>query len=229
MIGWAYLLGSLLGLVQDKGFQAALVAARFAPRGPAPARAVLPALRARRDRARWWPARSTAWGSASSRSTPTRRGCSSSTSATSRPTRRRSPPTSTSPEILALAGLAKRECIGVLALTPDDRDNLAVAVAARLLHPGLRTIARAHTPEAMEAMATCGVDEIINPYREFAERLAIAHARARHPPAARMADRAARQPPARLGFRRRPGAGSSAATAGSARRWRGRSATAAST
>ena len=30
VIGWAYLLGSLLGLVQDKGFQAALVAARFA-------------------------------------------------------------------------------------------------------------------------------------------------------------------------------------------------------
>ena len=30
VIGWAYLLGSLLGLMQDKGFQAALVAARFA-------------------------------------------------------------------------------------------------------------------------------------------------------------------------------------------------------
>ena len=30
VIGWAYLLGSLLGLMQDKGFQAALVTARFA-------------------------------------------------------------------------------------------------------------------------------------------------------------------------------------------------------
>jgi len=27
--GWAYLLGSLLGMLQDKGFQAAIVAARF--------------------------------------------------------------------------------------------------------------------------------------------------------------------------------------------------------
>ena len=77
----------------------------------------------------------------------------------------------TSPETLAMAGLAKRECVGVLALTPDDRDNVAVAVAARLLHPGMRTIARAHTPETMAAMETCGVAEVINPYREFAERL----------------------------------------------------------
>jgi Trk K+ transport system NAD-binding subunit len=80
----------------------------------------------------------------------------------------------TSPEVLAMAGLAKRECIGLLALTPRDCDNVAVVVAARLLHPGMRTIARAHTPETMAVMETCGVDEVINPYREFAERLAIA-------------------------------------------------------
>ena len=30
VVGWAYLLGSLLGLVQDKGFRTAVVAARFA-------------------------------------------------------------------------------------------------------------------------------------------------------------------------------------------------------
>ena len=47
-------------------------------------------------------------------------------------------------------------------------------MAARLLHPGMRTIARATTPEATAAMETCGVAEIINPYREFAERLAVA-------------------------------------------------------
>ena len=38
----------------------------------------------------------------------------------------------------SLAGLAKRECVGVLALTADDRANVAIAVATRLLHPGMR-------------------------------------------------------------------------------------------
>ena len=81
----------------------------------------------------------------------------------------------------------------MLALTPDDRANLAIAVAARLLHPGMRTIARAQHPETMAALETCGVTEIINPYREFAERLAIAM---RAPDTHRLlslADRPARQ------------------------------------
>jgi voltage-gated potassium channel len=79
-----------------------------------------------------------------------------------------------SPETLMLAGLGKRECRGVLALTPNDGANLAVAVTTRLLHPGLRVICRAHSSSAMKAMALCGVAEIINPFREFSERLATA-------------------------------------------------------
>jgi Trk K+ transport system NAD-binding subunit len=173
VIGWAYLLGSLLALIQDRGFQAALVTARFARsvrrlREPfyllcglgETGQIVAGAL----DRMGH---RFVALDPDEGRVTHLDLG--------DFPT---DPPALagdvTSPETLTLAGIAKRECVGVLALTADDRSNLAIAVATRLLHPGLRTIARAHTPEAMTALETCGVAEIINPYREFAERLAIA-------------------------------------------------------
>ena len=173
VIGWAYLLGSLLGLMQDKGFQAALVMARFA-------RAV------RRLREPFYllcGLGETGYMVAAALDRMGQRFV-----ALDRDETRvanldlgslvTDPPAMagdvTSPETLRLAGLARRECAGVLALTADDRANVAIAVAARLLHPGMRMIARATTPEATAAMETCGVSEIINPYREFAERLAIA-------------------------------------------------------
>jgi Trk K+ transport system NAD-binding subunit len=173
VIGWAYLLGSLLALMQDKGFQAALVAARFGrsirhlrepfyllcglgETGITVARAL--------DR---MGERFVALDADEARVLELDLGDFAT-----------DPPALvgdvSSPETLVLAGLTKIECRGVLALTPDDRTNLAIAVAARLLHPGIRTIARAHTAETMDAMTTAGVAEIINPYREFAERLTVA-------------------------------------------------------
>jgi Trk K+ transport system NAD-binding subunit len=173
VIGWAYLLGSLLALFQDKGFQAAVVAARFGrtirhlrepfyllcglgETGLTVARAL--------DR---MGTRFVAVDAAEAGVLELDLGDFAT-----------DPPGLAgdvrSPATLLLAGLGKQECRGVLALTADDRANLAIAVAARLLHPGLRVIGRAHSSEIMDAMATAGVAEIINPYREFAERLAIA-------------------------------------------------------
>ena len=173
VLGWAYLLGSLLALIGDKGFQSALVTARFARsvrnlREPfyllcglgETGQLVAAAL----DR---MGQRFVAIDADEARVTDLDIG----DYATDPPALAADV---TSPETLQRAGLAKRECIGVLALLPDDRANLAIAVAARLLHPGMRTIARAHTPHTMLALETCGVTEIINPYHEFAERLAIA-------------------------------------------------------
>ena len=229
VIGWAYLLGSILALVQDKGFQAALVTARFGRAVAPPARALLSRSAASARPGSPSPAPSTRMGTASSpldadeaRVLELDLG----DFATDPPGLAADV---SSPETLMLAGLGKRECRGVLALTPDDRANLAIAVTTRLLHPGSGSIGRAQSPAAMDAMATCGVAEIINPYREFAERLAIAM---RAPDTHRLldlADRAAGQRSCRRACRRRPGAGSSAATAASARRWRARSSAAAST
>ena len=173
VIGWAYLLGSLLGLAQDKGFQTAIVAARFrhavrqlhepfyllcglGETGLMVARSLdrlghrFVVLDAEERRVQELDLEEFA----------------------------ADPPAfagnATSPEVLIMGGLLKAECKGVLALTSDDQVNLAIAVAARLLHPGVRTICRSDTPGVTASMTTVGVHEVINPYREFAERLAIA-------------------------------------------------------
>ena len=78
------------------------------------------------------------------------------------------------PDILAMAGLLKPECQGILAMSNDDDTNLAIAIAVRLLRPGLRVICRCHSAETAASMATIGVYQIINPFREFGERLALA-------------------------------------------------------
>lgn len=173
VVGWAYLLGSLLGLSQDKGFQSAIVAARFRR-----------AVRALREPF-YLLCGLGETGLMIARSLD-RLGY---RFAVLDPEERRiqeldleefaaDPPAfagdATSPEVLTMAGLRKPECRGVLALTNDDGVNLSIAVAARLLHPGLRTIARSDTPLITASMTTVGVHEVINPYREFAERLAIA-------------------------------------------------------
>ncbi|MGE0734722.1 MAG: TrkA family potassium uptake protein [Alphaproteobacteria bacterium] len=79
-----------------------------------------------------------------------------------------------SPETLILAGLRKKECRGVLALSNNDEVNLGIALAVRLLHPGIRAICRSHTPEITASMATVGAYHVINPFREFGEYLALA-------------------------------------------------------
>ena len=87
----------------------------------------------------------------------------------------------------------------------------------RLLHPGLRVICRAQSAAAMDAMQTCGVVEIINPFREFAERLTLAM---RAPDTHRLVAWLTGAPGATLSprCRRLRGTGPSAAMDGSARK-----------
>jgi Trk K+ transport system NAD-binding subunit len=78
------------------------------------------------------------------------------------------------PDVLIMAGLLKPQCQGVLALSNDDQANLAIAINVSLLHPNLRTICRCHTPEIAASMVAIGTYQVINPFREFGDRLAIA-------------------------------------------------------
>lgn len=78
------------------------------------------------------------------------------------------------PEHLLMAGLAKRECQGVLALTNDDKANLAVAMTVRLLNPRIPVLARAMTRQVAANMASFGTDGIINPFTTFGGYLALA-------------------------------------------------------
>jgi Trk K+ transport system NAD-binding subunit len=62
----------------------------------------------------------------------------------------------------------------VLAVTNDEEANLAIAIAVRLLNPGIPVIARARTPSVAANMASFGTDHIINPFARFAEYLGLA-------------------------------------------------------
>ena len=78
------------------------------------------------------------------------------------------------PSVLQQAGLESPHCRALIALTDDDEANLAAAVAAHLLNPSVRVIARAERPELQANIASFGANDVLNPYELFAGRLALA-------------------------------------------------------
>ena len=76
--------------------------------------------------------------------------------------------------VLRAAGLEHPRCRGVLALTRDDHHNLQIAVAAKLLHPTVKVVSIAHTPDSMNNMGSFDTDHIVNPFYLFADQLARA-------------------------------------------------------
>ena len=77
------------------------------------------------------------------------------------------------PENLIAAGLTHSHCRGVLALSPDENSNLAVAIAVRLLNPDVPVLAAVRSASVAANMASFGTDHIINPFEIFAARLAL--------------------------------------------------------
>jgi len=75
---------------------------------------------------------------------------------------------------LAMAGITHRACRGVIAITSDDRANLAVAIAVKLLNPKTPVLCRAMSREVAKNMASFGTDYIINPFQRFGEHLWLA-------------------------------------------------------
>ncbi len=78
------------------------------------------------------------------------------------------------PDNLQAAGLGHRWCMGVLAVTDDDHVNLKIAISSKLLSAGLPVLCRAERQETAANMASFGTDVIINAYAAFADRLALA-------------------------------------------------------
>lgn len=77
------------------------------------------------------------------------------------------------PENLLLAGLRHARLRGVLAVTDDDEANLAVAIAVRLLNPRVPVLARARSKEVGGNMTSFGTDHVINPFTVFGEYLSL--------------------------------------------------------
>ena len=77
------------------------------------------------------------------------------------------------PGHLAVAGLDLPSCEGVLALTDDDEANLAVVQAAALLRRIL-PVPRAVSPTTAERMRAFGTPTVVNPFDRFGDHLRVA-------------------------------------------------------
>ncbi|MCB1966251.1 MAG: NAD-binding protein [Candidatus Accumulibacter sp.] len=78
------------------------------------------------------------------------------------------------PQNLLLAGMKHRSCRGVLAITDDDSANLSVAIASRLVNPGLMVVARVASPAVERNMMSFGTHYVVNHFEKFADYLAQA-------------------------------------------------------
>ncbi|WP_019970448.1 TrkA family potassium uptake protein [Mycobacterium sp. 141] len=78
------------------------------------------------------------------------------------------------PEHLTVAGIDLPSCEGVLALTDDDEINLAVVQAVALLRPDLQVITQAISPITAERMHAFGAPTVVNPFDRFGDHLSVA-------------------------------------------------------
>ncbi|MFP5282504.1 MAG: potassium channel family protein [Actinomycetes bacterium] len=78
------------------------------------------------------------------------------------------------PHHLNAAGLSHPYCAGVLALTNDDQTNLAVTMTAALLRPDLPVISRTVSGPIEERMRAFGTPSVVNPFDRFGEHLRLA-------------------------------------------------------
>jgi voltage-gated potassium channel len=78
------------------------------------------------------------------------------------------------PGHLAVAGLGHPSCEGVVALTDDEEANLAIVMAAALLRPDLSVIARVTSRTLAERMQAFGNPSTVNPFDRFGDHLRLA-------------------------------------------------------
>jgi Trk K+ transport system NAD-binding subunit len=77
------------------------------------------------------------------------------------------------PGHLGVAGLANPRCEAVLALTNDDEANLTVTMTAALLRPDVTVIARTASHPIAERMRAFGDPAVVNPFDRFGEHLGL--------------------------------------------------------
>jgi voltage-gated potassium channel len=78
------------------------------------------------------------------------------------------------PDNLTEAGMRSRWCMGVMAVTGDDRANLKIAVATRLLNKRCAVHARADEAAVADNMRSFDTDNVINPISEYVHRMRLA-------------------------------------------------------
>jgi Trk K+ transport system NAD-binding subunit len=77
------------------------------------------------------------------------------------------------PDLLNIAGIQLKNCVGVVALTNDDHANLAIAIDSKLVFPQRPVISRTESKKTTANLASFGTDHIIDPFETFAEYLLV--------------------------------------------------------
>ena len=77
-------------------------------------------------------------------------------------------------EHLVEAGLKHAYCVGIVALTDSDEVNVKIAITSKLLNPSLKVICRSQSQTSAANLASFNTDHIINPFKVFADHLAMA-------------------------------------------------------
>ena len=77
------------------------------------------------------------------------------------------------PGHLAVAGLDHPSCEAVVALTDEEETNLAIVMAAALLRPELPVIARVTSRTLAERMQAFGSPSLVNPFDRFGDHLRL--------------------------------------------------------
>jgi Trk K+ transport system NAD-binding subunit len=78
------------------------------------------------------------------------------------------------PGHLAVAGLDHPSCEAVVALTDDEEANLTIVMAAALLRPEVPVIARVTSHALAERMRAFGSPSLVNPFDRFGDHLRLA-------------------------------------------------------
>jgi len=78
------------------------------------------------------------------------------------------------PDNLIQGGLRSRWCIGVMAVTGDDRVNLKIAVTARLLNRNCAVHARADRRSVADNMRSFDTHHVVSPVDEYVRRMRLA-------------------------------------------------------
>jgi voltage-gated potassium channel len=77
------------------------------------------------------------------------------------------------PNVLRDAGIGRASCLGLIAMTGDDKANQTIAIGARTLQPALRVIARVKSEIAKVNLEAFGDVAVINPFETFAANVAL--------------------------------------------------------
>jgi Trk K+ transport system NAD-binding subunit len=78
------------------------------------------------------------------------------------------------PRTLDIAGLEHPFCEGVLALTDNDETNLVIAMTAALIRPELTVVARTLSPDIEHRMRAFGSPTVVNPFDRFGDHVRLA-------------------------------------------------------